>query len=553
MNETAPSLQHRLVEITEAYVAGLPERLHVLEETAARLLDAPPEDESRAAVSEIRDIAHRLAGSGATYGFHALSMAARELEAACDRSIEGDGAGDPASLMGYVDIVHQRIAEAMSTPLKTADLAEAGFGKAHGTVADSGVVVFLASPSADADWLAQELSLYGFEVQRVPSLPESGMAGENERPSVLLVDAVFEDDTLPDASALRAYCEAFSPAVPLVLTSGRDDLCARLAGVRAGADAFLVKPVDPNDLVDAIENVASEDESEPCRILVIDDDPTTALYTATVLTDAGMIVRTLNDVSDVLDVLDAFAPELLLVDLYMPVCTGQELAAVIRQQQRFAATPIVYLSSERDITRQQSAMEEGGDDFLTKPIQPEHLVLAVRSRVRRFRALRSRMVRDSLTNLYNHTTTKQFLENEIQRAKRAGACVSFAIVDMDNFKSVNDRYGHLVGDEVIRSLSRLLRQRLRANDIVGRLGGEEFGVILPDTPASQATAVMEELRRTFVDILHRADEETFSVTISCGVAAYPAYDTMGALIDAADQALYRAKREGRNRVELSGA
>jgi diguanylate cyclase (GGDEF)-like protein len=211
----------------------------------------------------------------------------------------------------------------------------------------------------------------------------------------------------------------------------------------------------------------------------------------------------------------------------------------------------VFLSAETSLDKQLSAMSLGGDDFLIKPIQAEHLIRAVSSRAQRSRVLRSFMVRDSLTGLLNHTRTKEQLDFEVARARRQNGALSFAMIDIDHFKSVNDTYGHPVGDRVIKSLSRLLQQRLRKTDVIGRYGGEEFAVILPNTDGPSAVKVFDVIREGFAQIRQRAEREEFGVTFSCGVAPFPVYANSAALSVAADKALYQAKQGGRNRMMLA--
>jgi diguanylate cyclase (GGDEF)-like protein len=265
-----------------------------------------------------------------------------------------------------------------------------------------------------------------------------------------------------------------------------------------------------------------------------------------------MIVWTITDPMSVMAPLAELNPDLLLVDMYMPGCTGLELAAVIRQQQALISIPIVFLSSETDIDKQMAAMERGGDDFLTKPILPGHLISAVSSRVVRLRELRSFMVRDSLTGLLNHTTIKEQLTVEIARAARFEQELAFALLDIDHFKLVNDTYGHPTGDRVLKSISRLLQQRLRKTDVIGRYGGEEFAIILPNTDSLAATQVIEELRAGFAQVRQQGDGVEFRTTFSAGIATYPRYADAAQLNNTADKALYRAKHNGRNRVVLAG-
>jgi len=161
------------------------------------------------------------------------------------------------------------------------------------------------------------------------------------------------------------------------------------------------------------------------------------------------------------------------------------------------------------------------------------------------------MIRDSLTGLLNHTAIKDQLDGEVARAKRQNKPLSFAMIDIDNFKRVNDNYGHPAGDRVIKSLARLLKQRLSANDLVGRYGGEEFAVILVDTEGAAALKVLDTIRNDFSQLRLVADEKEFSASFSCGIAEVTKFPDANGLCDAADKALYKAKHAGRNRVMLS--
>ena len=158
-------------------------------------------------------------------------------------------------------------------------------------------------------------------------------------------------------------------------------------------------------------------------------------------------------------------------------------------------------------------------------------------------------MRDSLTGLYNHTHSLQLLEDASSRARRDGRSLCFAMIDIDHFKKVNDTYGHPMGDRVIKSLALFLKQRLRKTDHIGRYGGEEFAVVLPDTCARDAVKVLDEIRQRFAEIRYPAQPADLSCTFSCGIAELAPDTDIKSLTQQADEALYRAKHGGRNRVE----
>ncbi|MEJ2508249.1 MAG: diguanylate cyclase [Gammaproteobacteria bacterium] len=397
--------------------------------------------------------------------------------------------------------------------------------------------------------LGGQLTRFGLIVSTRATGEGVAAAVAETQPDALVVDI----DTLGPHSwpALEAAHAGDAPHPALIVLSADSGLARRLTAVRAGADAYLTKPLDLTRLLDSIESLTADPQAEPFRILVIDDSAELGELHAQILKKAGMDTRVVSDPTEVIAAMDEFNPELILMGVYMGEVGGPELASVIRQYDNYIGTPIVFLSPETNKDKQLSALGRGGDNFLTMPIAAAHLVAAVRTRAERYRALRSFMVRDSLTGLLNHTSLKERLEVELARASRQGTPLSFAMIDLDHFKQVNDRFGHPTGDRVLKSLARLIRQRLRRTDIVGRYGGEEFAVILPDTGLDAAAVILDDLRADFAALHHRAEGVEFQITFSCGVAAYPGFDDAIALNDAADKALYQAKHEGRNRIALA--
>ncbi|PCI40359.1 MAG: diguanylate cyclase [Rhodospirillaceae bacterium] len=397
-----------------------------------------------------------------------------------------------------------------------------------------------------------ELAHFGYECVVVAHPNDLGAALEKEKVDALVCGLTFDGESETSLKILTELNDAHKIHIPLVVFTAIDSAQMRLGAVRAGAADYLVKPVDAADLVRVLDNVTQRTVSEPFRILVVDDDATLAMHTQLILQGAGMETSVVTDPMTIFEALDEVSPELILLDIYMPEANGKDIAAVIRQKEEYAGIPIVFLSSESDKDEQLSALKLGGDDFLTKPIRPSHLISSVSIRAARFRELRTFMARDSMTGLYNHSTTKQFLVSEISRVQRSDEEMSLVSIDIDFFKLVNDTHGHAVGDRVIKVLARLLRQRLRGADIVGRMGGEEFSVILPQTSADKARGVFEKIHDDFGNIVFHGEGETqFSVTISLGIAAYEKGHSAVSLSDAADKALYEAKHNGRNQIVMA--
>ncbi|WP_100638085.1 diguanylate cyclase [Marinobacter salexigens] len=412
--------------------------------------------------------------------------------------------------------------------------------------------VYIALDNAEmASRLIRQLEYFGFRAAAFDSAKELIDACALHKPETILMDVNFGNGGNTGIATIEHLQERHDTPVPIIFMSDEDGtIQTRLRASRCGGEEFFYPAVDPGQLIEKIETYTHSNTVEPYRVLVLDDSRAQAKFMETVLKKAGMTAHIITDPMEIIHALDTFSPEIIILDMYMPGCTGMEIARVIRQQDRFHSVPIIYLSGEEDVTKQLHAMSLGGDDFLTKPVDPKHLIATLHNRGRRARSLLALMIRDSLTGLYNHTHTLHLLDQEIVRAQQKGQSLCFAMIDIDFFKQVNDTYGHPIGDRVIRSLSMFLKQRLRKTDHIGRFGGEEFAIILPDTRPNDARNVLNEIRERFAELRQPAGGTEFNVTFSCGVAAWD-NDPSHTLCERADRALYKSKALGRNCVTLA--
>lgn len=416
--------------------------------------------------------------------------------------------------------------------------------------------VFIVSD--DDEFIAEcsiQMGHYGYSAHSFNSLESFDVGLSLGEPVAVIADLDLITKGMPEGQDIEL--EGLSKfkstrgdvPVPMIVVATTSSFVARLQAVKAGSAAFFAKPVSVALLLDKLDAIISNAYVvEPFRILVVDDSATMSRFLSRTLTQAGMSVHVENSPDKVLASIGEFNPDLILMDMYMPFCDGQELSRIIRQYETFTSIPIVFLSSEMDIKKQLAAMQIGADDFLTKPIDPEHLVGSITTRVQRHRILSSYMVQDSLTGLLNHTKLKQRLDQTLQKAVRSKLPLSFAMIDIDHFKNVNDTYGHPTGDRVIKSLSRLLQKRLRKTDSIGRYGGEEFAIIFWDADATAASVILDSIRADFSRIEHHHEGKLFSCTFSGGISGFPDYPDAQAISSAADRALYVAKRAGRNRI-----
>ncbi|MES9967627.1 MAG: diguanylate cyclase, partial [Sedimenticola sp.] len=402
-----------------------------------------------------------------------------------------------------------------------------------------------------AEGLALQLGNYGYRIELFTETSSIERAIAEQAPSLLIADIMLDPSDLSGPDLIEKLRRTGDLDIPIIIYSVRGDFEARLSAVRASADAYFVKPIETDLLVDKVDSLLGRKPTKPYQVLLIDDDFALAKHYALVLTHAEINVRVVTQPSTVLTALEDFRPDLIIMDLYMPECSGFELAKVIRHQPQFDIIPIIFLSTEYDVDKQLMAMRMGGDEFITKPIEDQHLLASVLIRAERSRLLSDLAMNDSLTGLLKHAKMKEQLKTEVAHSSRTNARFAFVMFDIDHFKKINDTYGHLTGDKVIKSLAQLLRKRLRSSDMIARFGGEEFATILHDCSPENALTLIDSIRENFQQLVHHSGEHQFHATFSAGIALFPGFSSAESLNKAADEALYRAKEAGRNQVVLN--
>lgn len=285
------------------------------------------------------------------------------------------------------------------------------------------------------------------------------------------------------------------------------------------------------------------------RVLCVEDDPGQGAFLDAVLGEAGYDVATVADGVAFDDAVASFRPDLILLDINLGDDCGLDLARDVRRQESLATLPIVFVTGKGSLESQLDGIRAGGDDYLVKPVAPDLLLATVASRLERAQAVKRLIDRDALTRLCNAGAFTRRMEQAIDEHVRAGAQYCLVMLDIDHFKRVNDQHGHVVGDRVLTSFARLLRGGVRDEDVVGRCGGEEFGILLAGMSPEDARCVTRRLLERFASLAHATRRGArFFVTFSAGVAALAGGDDVTSWKQRADDALYAAKRGGRARV-----
>ncbi|HJU07222.1 MAG TPA: EAL domain-containing protein [Rhodanobacteraceae bacterium] len=365
-------------------------------------------------------------------------------------------------------------------------------------------------------------------------------------PQLVVVGARHAESLDHVGPVLRASRASASHKVAMLALLNDGDVSLRLRALRAGADRCISLPAQSEEIVERALDLLSDEEEEPYRILIVEDDASQALFAESILRKAGMVTQVLNEPIAVLEELDRFQPDLLLMDLNMPGCDGLELTALIREREGYVSTPIVFLSGDPDADRQFAALDAGGDDFLSKPIRPKYLVSAVTNRVRRARAslkhTRERRKRDPATGLHGRA---QLLDALNERFAAAGGGVlsgGVLCAEVDGATALRTQVGLTVLDEVLAETGAFIARHIERDEMVARFGDAGFLVLSPRRDEEGLAALAQTLRAQIAR--ERFGGKALPVELSCGVCAFGSgLSEAGAVLAAAERALDAARRD----------
>lgn len=542
-----PDIQATLTALQQTFATKIPKKVQEIRQSWEKLKSAP--DDQAMFETFYRQV-HTLAGTGATYGFEAISGFANMITLRLPKTEV-----ITSLLVDEIEFFLEKLGNAISGESTAMTINMAPIQRQNMSfVSDNAADMLIYIVDDDVDLLSSisiQIQRFGYRIAAFSDLLSFDKALEREVPDVVIMDVIFDGDSKLGTAHIAHINAIRKHPLKTIFMSTSLDITTRLDAVRANGLAFFPKPIVAAAMVDAIETFTHQITEDIYRVIIVDDSPEQSASIALILQQAGMQTIEVNQPLKLLDVLASFQPDLVMMDLYMPDCNGMELSQIIRQMNSYVDLPIVFLSTESDLKKKLGVMGHGGDDFLTKPVLPWHLASAITNRIKRGRMISKLADTDGLTGLLNHIKIKDKVESELARAWRENTSLSIAMLDLDNFKHVNDNYGHPVGDKVLKSLTNFFKQNLRQYDVIGRYGGEEFLVVLPSTDLLTAKTIMDKLRTGFGKINHLRDEDDFTCNFSCGIASFPDFDSANTLIEAADKALYAAKNAGRNQVVIN--
>lgn len=535
MNDVDASVDEAFVILQREYLADAPARIAELKKDLAAFRVGEPE-----ALDSLRRRFHQMAGSGGSYGFPRITEIGRTME---HRILT-----PPALTVNDIHLLEQAIQDLKAAFDEAAvDFAQpVPMGKLPG-FAYRTLLMMTATPLRKQ--LGESLQEAGFVVDTRDHEVDPWDLQPTERPDLVVLGTDISPDPL---ARIRFWSSATADRPRAVVIADAGDRLDRLRSAAAGVDALFGSASLPGGLV-AYARALAQIGAPPANVVIVEDDPAQAQLLAMWLGQINARVRICNSAQMARDTLSTDTPDLVLLDVDLPDIDGYAVARLMRQDPRLALVPIVFLTARKSLSDEMDGLRAGGDDFLAKPVERSLLLQVVLTRTERGRRIRELVYRDALTGASNHATLMAELEHAIAFAVRHGEPLCFLMLDLDHFKRINDTYGHMVGDQVLQHVAGIFRRAIRSSDLLGRYGGEEFGIILRRCPPVNGRTIAEKLRDGLeANPLTLGPDMVISARVSIGIATAPGSGTTANEVAmAADRALYRAKSAGRDRIEMA--
>jgi EAL domain-containing protein (putative c-di-GMP-specific phosphodiesterase class I)/PleD family two-component response regulator len=443
------------------------------------------------------------------------------------------------------EILTQIIAtqDASNTILAT-DISETQADTSHLPVGKNFRIYHLTAYGPISLALDQRFELQGLELELLEDVSELKELLSTFPADLVVIDAEFSQHIESLGQEVRSIRQRNQRKLTMVALSNADDITIRLSARRAGVDSLIVGAKSVEDVLKRLRDLLDPNREAAYRVMIIEDDRSQAMFAESILRNNGMETMVVLESMQVLPALESFQPDLLLMDLNMPGANGIELTSLIREQEDYMHTPIVFLSGEHDEDRQFDAIDAGGDDFLSKPIRPRHLISAVQNRVRRHRAMSQRQTRrsgmDPTTGLFERHELMSMV-NATLSSTATNKTGGVLFLEIENLASLRERLGITAFDKVQTELIKLINQH---NDGLptARFGDGSFMIYSATLVEAELEAIATRCRSAIIDHDFEVQGRPMRLSLSIGICGFshPFIDGIH-LLNAVEKACHEAR------------
>lgn len=526
--------EERQQELKESYAAKVPE---LFAELGTLLVQASNTNDSFEALQEAHRIAHMLNGTAGSLGFSDVSTAVHSVEGALKEMLRIRRLTSVPAIAPFSEpeTLHQ-------------DASEGQDGR-------RAVMAKVLIVDTDEDLLRQAKVMGREHLIRVltASTEEEAVRIVREnRVDAALISIILSggEDAFQLARTLRTQGPRAS--LPVGFITRDSSMSKKVAAVHAGGTVFLNKPLDSDELSMAVRRLVPVESYTRPKVLIVDDDQDFLYHLELLLEPEGVETVTLESAANIVEEIRDIRPDILLLDVVMDQVNGIEACRVLRSMEEWRDLPILVLTVYGNRKTLLKCFDAGADDYIEKPIIKEELLARIKLRLDRIRMFRERADTDALTGLPTRRPFLNMLKMRISEGIRFNKPVSLCLIDLDNFKEVNDTYGHLAGDRVLAAFGRLLNSRFRTMDVRGRWGGEEFALAFYGEDADTTKMIVGRVLEEFKQTVFVGDQgQEFSLSFSAGIASFPSCGkSVDELFRRVDERLYISKSKGRSRIEM---
>jgi len=418
---------------------------------------------------------------------------------------------------------------------------------AFGIYIDKGQLIFVDTSNNDDSEqrkLCQQFESLGLECSVVSDLQAALSKANAETGSIVVADL-----SLTESKKVLADEQIEVAKTPLIFVADEDNQENRAQSIRNGGTGFIVEPVSISTLCEQIERLYDLHADTPKRILVMEDSKAQARYYEKVLNKGHFEIKVVNDPSLLLETLRGFDPETILMDMQMPDSSGIELTQMIRQMPRYAHLPIIFLSAEENMRKQNQALMSGGTAFIVKPVQKEQLMFMANLYTQRFRDLNPQIDVNPDTSLPYSPQFKQIIAIETARQTRSPASLALAIIHLDESENLESSANFSFINSAIQQLALLLKKRLRKTDIIGHLEGGKLGVILTSGKPQDWLEIMQTVQHQFANLPFHLQHRDKSMTVSIGLSELTSNYNAHQWLERSSKALDKAIESGSSSLE----